>query len=192
MTAIRYAYSRSKGTMGWILAAMVLALPWLSMSGALEAFLELSGVKGESTHPVHKEKIDILSWSWGGTNSGSTHMGGGGSRANFQDLSLTKWIDKSTPILMARMATGELFATGKLYIHKPTAKGGVDLLTFEMKDILVTSQSMGGSGGEDRLTENISLNFAEFTLTYQQTATDGSTVGAPVSTSWDIVTGTVP
>ena len=43
-----------------------------------------------------------------------------------------------------------------------------------MKKVLVTSYQTGGSGGEDRLTENISLNFAEVSVAYKEQKEDGS------------------
>ena len=47
---------------------------------------------------THAEEIDVLAWSWGMSQSGSMHMGGGGAgKVNVQDLSFTKYIDKSTP-----------------------------------------------------------------------------------------------
>ena len=46
--------------------------------------------------------IDLLAWSWGMSQSGSFHVGGGGGagKANFQDISCTKWIDKGSPVLI--------------------------------------------------------------------------------------------
>ena len=42
-----------------------------------------------------------------------------------------------------------------------------------MNDLLVTSVSTGGSGEEDRLTENVTLNFAKVKGTYVQQLEDG-------------------
>ncbi|MDN3722726.1 type VI secretion system tube protein Hcp [Roseibium salinum] len=39
--------------------------------------MELEGIKGEAQDKSHKDKIDVLSWSWGASQSGTTHMGGG-------------------------------------------------------------------------------------------------------------------
>ena len=43
-----------------------------------------------------------------------------------------------------------------------------------MKDCLISSVSTGGSGGEDRLTENISINFGNFAFEYTPQKEDGS------------------
>ena len=45
------------------------------MELALDMFLDLGPVKGESQDRVHAGKIDILAWSWGVTNTGSGHVG---------------------------------------------------------------------------------------------------------------------
>ena len=44
---------------------------------AVDIFLELEGIKGESKDHKHKDQIDVLSWSWGMAQSGTAHMGGG-------------------------------------------------------------------------------------------------------------------
>lgn len=135
---------------------------------AVDMFLELDGIKGESVDKVHKEKIDILAWSWGMSNSGTFHhgSGGGAGKANFQDLSVTKYIDKSSATLLSNCATGKHIAKGKLIIRKAGDKP-LEYLTISLEKILVTAVSTGGSSGEERLTENVTLNFAKVTTDYK-------------------------
>lgn len=142
---------------------------------AVDMFINIEGIKGESTDSKHKDEIDVLAWSWGLSNSGTFHLGtgGGAGKANFQDVSFTKYVDKSSPDLLARCANGEHLKSAKLVVRKA---GGTQLeyLVVEMTSVLVTSVSTGGSGGEDRLTENVTLNFAKVGLTYTpQTETGG-------------------
>ena len=49
----------------------------------------------------------------------------------------------------------------------------------------MTSVSTGGSGGEDKLTENVSLNFAQAKVSYKEQKADGSGE-APKEFAWDI------
>ena len=42
----------------------------------------------------------------------------------------------------------------------------LEYIKITMSDAIVTSVSSGGSGGEDRLTENVTLNFARFKYEY--------------------------
>lgn len=135
---------------------------------ALDMFLEVDGIKGESTDKTHKEKIQVLAWSWGLSNSGTFHdgPGGGSGKANFQDISVTKYIDKATCDLASACATGKHIAKATLIVRKAGDKP-LEYLTISLQNVLVSSLSTGGSGGEDRLTENISLNFQKVKMEYK-------------------------
>ena len=137
---------------------------------AMDMFIELGAkIKGETKDKVFKDKgaCDVLAWSWGMSNSGSFHAGGGGGagKANFQDISVTKYVDKATPALMIAVAKGSHVDECKLTCRK-AGEGQQKYIEITMKKCLITSVSTGGSGGEDRLTENVSINFAEVTFEY--------------------------
>ncbi|NND91257.1 MAG: type VI secretion system tube protein Hcp [Granulosicoccus sp.] len=153
---------------------------------AVDMFIKLDGVEGEAQDDKHKKEIDVLAWSWGSSQSGTTHMGagGGGGKANIQDLSLTKYIDSSTHTLLQRTFDGKHIKEGTLVVRKA---GGTPLeyLKIKMTDIMVTSVSTGGSGGEDRLTENVTLNFSKVEVDYVPQKEDG-TGEAEKKAGWDI------
>lgn len=154
---------------------------------AVDMFLDIKGeIKGESQDSKHKGTIDVLAWSWGMSNSGSFHTGGGGGsgKANFQDISITKWVDISSPNLMLFCANGDHFDSAKLIVRK-AGKTPLEYITITMKKVLITSVSTGGSGGEDKLTENVSLNFAEVKVEYKEQKPDGSG-GPAVEFAYDI------
>src|SRR5436309_3177107 len=69
---------------------------------AKDMFLKLGNLKGEAKDKAHKEEIDVLAWSWGVSNTGSAHAGGGAGsgKCSVRDLSFTKYIDKSSPDLI--------------------------------------------------------------------------------------------
>ena len=158
---------------------------------AVDMFLDIEGeIQGESQDFKHKDEIDVLAWSWGMSQSGSFHVGGGGGagKANFQDISVTKWIDKSSAILMLYCANGDHFPKAKLTVRK-AGKKPLEYLIIEMKKVMITSVSTGGSGGEDRLTENVTLNFAQVQLKYKEQKPDGS-AGPEKIFTWDIARNT--
>ncbi|MFT6675189.1 MAG: type VI secretion system secreted protein Hcp [Sulfitobacter sp.] len=154
---------------------------------AVDMFLDITGeIEGESQDAKHKDEIDILAWSWGMSQSGSFHVGGGGGsgKANFQDISVTKWVDKSSAILMVYCANGDHFSDAKLTVRK-AGKKPLEYIIISMKDVLITSVSTGGSGGEDKLTENVSLNFRSCKVEYVPQKKDGS--GGPAKTfEWNM------
>jgi type VI secretion system secreted protein Hcp len=143
---------------------------------AVDMFLDITGeIEGESQDAKHKKTIDVLAWSWGMSQSGSFHLGGGGGsgKANFQDISITKWVDSSSAILMVYCASGDHFTDAVLIVRK-AGKKPLEYLKISMKDVLVTSVSTGGSGGEDKLTENVTLNFRSVKVEYVPQKPDGS------------------
>jgi len=149
-------------------------------------FLKLKDIEGESKDHKHKAAIDILAWSWGMSQSGSTHMGGGGGagKVSIQDLSITKYIDKASPNLMQHCCDGTHIEEATLTVRK-AGKEQQEYLTITLKEILVTAVSTGGSGGEDRLTENVTLNFAQYKTAYKEQKADG-TLAAPIFSKWNI------
>lgn len=155
---------------------------------AVDIFLKLAGVAGESQDKKHPDEIDVLAWSWGMSQSGTMHTlgGGGAGKVTVSDLSITKYVDKSSPVLMQYCSGGEQFKEGLLTVRKAGGKEPLEYLKIKMTEVIVTSYSTGGSGGQDMLTENVSLNFAEVDVEYQPQKQDGSKLGGPVKYGWDI------
>lgn len=141
---------------------------------AVDMFLEIKGIKGESRDKEHAGKIDVLAWSWGLSQSGSGHVGGGSGsgKVNVQDISLTKYVDKSSPDIMGKCSTGKHYDEATLFVRKAGDKP-LTYLKIKLEQVLITSWSSGGSGGEDRLTENITLNFAKVELNYTEQKAGG-------------------
>ena len=153
---------------------------------AMDMFIKIGELKGESRDKVHKDEIDVLAWSWGISNSGSAQVGGGAGagKCNVQDLSFTKYIDKSSPDLMLACCNGKHFPKATLTVRK-AGENPLEYLMITLEELLVTSVSTGGSGGEDRLTENVTLNFAKVKVDYKEQKPDG-TGGATPTMTWNI------
>jgi type VI secretion system secreted protein Hcp len=153
---------------------------------AVDMFIKIGNLKGESQDHKHKEEIDVLAWSWGMSQSGTTHIGGGSGagKVNVQDLSFTKYQDKCTTDLMLACCNGKHFPEAKLVIRKAGEKP-LEYLKITMTDLIITSVSTGGSGGEDRLTENVTLNFATVKVEYTEQDVRGG-AGAATEMGWHI------
>ena len=108
--------------------------------------------------------FEVLAFSWGVSNSGTTHVGGGAGagKANFQDLSLTRYVDTLSPVLMKAVASGQHFTKA---IITSANRRSRQVIRYELSEVLATSLSTGGSSSELRLTENLTLNFARVLYT---------------------------
>lgn len=154
---------------------------------AVDMFLSIKGeIKGESQDDKYKDDIDILAWSWGMSQSGSFHTGGGGGagKANFNDVSVTKWVDEASATLQLYCANGDHFDEATITVRK-AGKKPLEYIKIKMTKVLVTSVSTGGSGGEDKLTENVTFNFAEVDYQYTKQKADGSG-DTPKDFKWNI------
>jgi len=155
---------------------------------AVDMFLEMTpDVPGESRDKKYEKKIDVLAWSWGMSNSGTTHMGGGGGagKVNMQDLSVTKYVDRASATLQLACAKGTHYDTVTLTCRKAGGTA-VEYIKIVMSEVIITSLSTGGSGGEDRLTENVTFNFGKVKYTYQEQDSKGAAVGKPAEYTYSI------
>ena len=152
---------------------------------AMDQFIKIGDIKGETRDKkfVATHAIDVLAWSWGMSNSGSAHTGGGAGagKVNVQDLSFTKYVDVASVVMMLAVCKGTHYPEAVLTVRKAGDKP-LEYLRITMKEVLITSLSTGGSGGEDRLTENVTLNFADVKVEYVQQKADGSEGDKPAMT----------
>ena len=142
---------------------------------AVDMFLKLDGIKGESKDHKHKDEIHIESFTWGLSQTGTfgSAGGGGAGKVNVHDISITKALDKSTPSLMLMCCNGKHIKEGLITVRKAGEKP-LEYLKIKLQDILVSGVQHSGSSGGDLLSEALSLNFAKFQMEYQEQQADGS------------------
>jgi len=153
----------------------------------MDVFLKIEGCDGEARDDAHIDEIDVLAWSWGLSQSGSTHsgMGSGSGKVAVQDLNITKYVDKATPNLMKTCCNGTHYPEATLTIRKAGGEAPIEYYILKMYPGIITNISTGGSGGEDRLTENVTLNFGKMEVDYTPQKEDGS-ADAAIHIGWNI------
>jgi type VI secretion system secreted protein Hcp len=153
---------------------------------AVDMFLKLDGIKGESKDDKHKDEIHIESFSWGMNQTGGGHTGGGSGagKVSVHDISVTKFVDKASTNLAFHCASGKHISEGLITVRK-AGEHPVEYLKIKLIDILVSSVQFAGHGHGDSLSENVTLNFAKFKVEYQEQDSKGKgTPGGEMG--WDI------
>ena len=154
---------------------------------AFDAFLKIDGVPGESTDDKHKDWIEILSYDWGASQpaSGTASSSGGAStgRADFQDFSVVKLLDKASPKLAVYCADGTHI---KEIVLELCRAGGAKLpyMKYTMSNVIISSYSPAGGGGLP--SESVTFNYGKIKWEYtQQKRADGGG-GGKKSSGWDL------
>jgi len=136
---------------------------------AVDAFMKIDDLVGDSKDSKHEKEIEVLSWSWGMSQLGSTHSGtgGGSGKVSVQDLSFVKRIDNTSPNLIAMCCSGQHFKKGQLTVRKAGGPDAVEYLIIKLEDMIISNYSTGGSGeGGEVIHENVTLNFGKFMVQY--------------------------
>jgi type VI secretion system secreted protein Hcp len=154
---------------------------------AIDYFLRIDGVSGESLDAKHKGEIDVESWSWGEVSPhppGGAAGGGGAGKVQVQDLTFTTKFSTASPSLMLACASGKHFK-GAVLTARKAGKGQQEFLTFSLSDVLVSSYQTGGAEGEVVPGDSVSLNFSKIQVEYKQQNPDGS-LGTSIKAGWDV------
>jgi type VI secretion system secreted protein Hcp len=165
--------------LGKLSLAVAVAIPAHSVA-AVDAFLKLDGIQGESTDAKHKNEIVVESWSLGVAPRVSATGQQTTARPCVSDIVITKHLDKSSPVLFMHAATGKHIPTGVIVVRK-AGETPMEYLVVTMQDVVITSIS-SASGGGDSPQESLSLNFQTISISYTPQAADGAPL-PPVQTA---------
>lgn len=151
---------------------------------AMEAFLLIDSLKGESQAKDMTNYMNLLSFSFGASNSSNfSSASGGGAKAKgeLSHFSVMKYSEQASATLLQNCLSGEHFKSAKVMLRKSTGKGGqAPYIEYDFEHVIVSSiQWSGSAGGDEVPTESLSLAFDKVTVTYHnQDVTGKTTKGA--------------
>ena len=151
----------------WLYNAQEVTPVSASADGVL-IVMKVDGIKGESKDSNHKDWMDLESF---GQAIQSTDVPSRNPKSVFEDMLVTKELDKASPKLAEMAATGAV--TPKVDIDFMASFGGYRQVfyAYELKNVQVSSYSIGGHGLP---TEQITLNFEEIKVTYTERDESGN------------------
>lgn len=157
---------------------------------AIDYFLKITGIQGESTSAQHQGEIDVETWSWGETAPRPTGggPGGGAGRVVPRDFVFSARTSRATPPLLLACATGRHFQEAVL-VGVRAGRAQQQFLRYKLTDVQVTSFETGASeaaaGGEP--TDQVALAFRTLEVEYRPFSTTG-TAGPVVTAGFDFRT----
>ncbi len=146
---------------------------------AVDYFLKLAGIEGESQDSKHGKEIEVLSWSWGVSQT-ETHAAGGGAGAGkvaFNDFSIAKLVDTATPQLMQACCTGQHIPDAS-FTGRKAGGDQVEYLKIKLTDVLISSVQPGGASGDQPAMEQVSFSFGSSIVTVYRQNADGKIGGS--------------
>lgn len=153
-------------------------------------FLKIDGIDGESEDKNHSKEIDVLSYSFGASNTGTSSYGGGAGsgKVNMQDFHFTMKHNKASALLFLACANGKVIPKAVLSLRKPTGDGGQkEFLVYTFSDLMISSYSSGGQGSGDPIpTESISFNFVKIEMGYKPQNTKTGALDPEIKHGWDL------
>lgn len=153
---------------------------------ALDMFLKIDGIPGESRDDKHKEEIEVLSFSWALSQSGQAAGGGGGGagKVDFQDFSFAMPVSKASPKLFLACASGQHLKEATLTVRKAGGEQA-EFLVYKLSDCIVSTYQEGADNGGDVPLDAFSLNFAKVEVSYKEQDLKGG-LGTETVAGWDL------
>ncbi len=138
-------------------------------------------IKGEALDDVHKEEIEVQSWSWGIQGQG-TYAGGFNSakgKASMLDLKIVKRLDSASTALMSAMRSNEPIVKALLTVRKAgTTALEYCKITIEQARVSSINIDAGRGATGTEVIEHVTFSFNKITVEYTPQGKDGQPRGA--------------
>ena len=163
-----------------LLAGAIAAGAAAPVSALADVFLMLDTIEGDSTDAKHKNEIEILTYTQSFKNSvpDSTGGGGGAGKVTCGDVTVTKNIDKSSPLLIKAVATGQHIKKAVL-TFRTVGQRNLEYYTVTMQDVLITSIDQTDQNNPARIFERVQINANVFKFHFVPQERNGQP-GTPV------------
>ncbi|MEK7561012.1 MAG: type VI secretion system tube protein Hcp [Patescibacteria group bacterium] len=161
-------------------------------AAAVDYFLKIPDISGESTAEGHRNEIEIFSWSWGMSQTGSQSVSASGGassgKVKVHDIAFTKRVDAASPKLMLACASGQHLKEMTITVLKTESEQPMDYLKYSFFDVFCTSLQTSAGSGDPIPTESISFNFAAMKIEYTKTDEAGRP-GETLKAGWNFEQG---
>lgn len=156
---------------------------------AIDVYLQIEGIKGESTDAAHQSWIELTSAHWGvmqpKSATASTAGGHTAERCEHRTLAFTKLADLASPVLMQHCSMGKTIPKAKLEFMRADGDGKpVKYYEVELENVLIASMDQSIHEGTI-LHDAIGLKFSKVKWKYMQQKVGGG-IGGNTAGGWDL------
>lgn len=156
---------------------------------ALDIFLKMQDIAGESIDAAHRGEIDVIEFGFGMSQSGSlSSMGSGAGKGTIQELSITKFLDRSTPLLMRALMKGTHISEMTLSVRQADSADLHDHYQIILEETMLGSYRMTPEVKDERCMENWSIAFRKMRVVYRPQGDGGAEEAGKVEFKWNVVT----
>jgi type VI secretion system secreted protein Hcp len=161
---------------------------------AIDVYLQIDGIKGESADDKHKDWIECKSVNWGvlQPKSATASTGGGhtAERCEHTEIELMKLADLASPVLLQTCSSGKTIPKAKFEFMRADGQGErVKYFEIELENVLIGSVKPSVAEG-DFMHEKVGLKFSKAKWKYTQQKIGGG-AGGNTSGGWDLATNKV-
>lgn len=161
---------------------------------AIDVYLQIDGIKGESSDDKHRDWIECMAVQWGVTQpkSATASTGGGhtAERCEHQDIMISKMADLSSPVLMQTCSAGKTIPKAKLEFMRADGNGErIKYFEIELENVLIGNVHPQVSEGSF-MREDVGLKFSKAKWRYTQQKVGGG-AGGNTSGGWDLASNKV-
>lgn len=161
---------------------------------AIDVYLQIDGIKGESTDTAHKDWIECkgVQWEVLQPKSATASTGGGltAERCEHKDIVVNKLADLSTPLLLQNSSSGKTIPRAKFEFMRADSQGErIKYFEIELENVLIGGVSPQIVPG-DILQEEVRLKYSKVKWKYTQQKINGGS-GGNTSGGWDLSTNKI-
>jgi type VI secretion system secreted protein Hcp len=162
---------------------------------ALDVYLQIEGIKGESQDEKHKDWIEVSGVHWGihqpRSATASTAGGHTAERVEMSDISFSKLADMSSPILAQNCAAGKTIPKAKFEFFRADGNGTrVKYFEMALTNVLIGMVKPHLGGDDSYLIETVNLRYSKVNWTYTQQKIGGGAGGSTIG-GWDLATNRI-
>ncbi len=153
--------------------------------------IDMPSVGGECMLKDYVGKIECLSFSHAVAmqmTSDVSNQERTSGKPNVQDFTISKYMDKASPMLNQACCEGMKMGDCKVTIGRNEAGLVMPLMVYTLKEVMVSSISAASSGG-DKPAETVTLNFTAIQWDYTAQNSDSTKQGTAPG-KWDLKSNT--